>query len=775
MPPHLHSPVSVRGPEDLAPGDHVCFLYQNEKECRQFLTPYLMRGLERNEKILYIADPREFRMIDGYLRDAGMDPGLLAASGRLLVSGYEQAYLAGGIFDPEAVIAWIASATERALQEGFHALRLAGEMTWVLRVVPGCERLMEYEARLNEFFPGSRCTAVCQYHRSRFHARTLLDVLMAHPMVATGHAVYENFYYLSPRELLGPDADRKKVDRWIRGLEEHQRHREKLKNQVQARTVELVEINEKLVGEIEEHRRTEQALKLDEARLEALLRLGGSKGEPPDRLAQIALEESVRLTRSEVGFLNFLSEDEKVCTRAVYTEKTLRRCGVPLNVSDFRIGECGVWSEACRQRRPVVVNDYQEAHPSKRGLPPGHLHLRSFMSIPVFEGDRIVAVAAVGNKEGPYDPGDVRQFRLLMDGMWTVLQCKGAENALRQSEKSARAVFNANMESVVLLDREGTVLDINKTAAARLGATVGQIIGTSAFDHLAPDVARTRRDRLNQVVREKRPLVFEDTRDGRVIDNSLCPVLDENGMVFQVAVHGWDVTERKHAEEALRRSEARLQSLSGRLLLAQEKERQRLSFELHDELGQALMVLKLRLRAAQRELTPEQDHLEASLEGSLRYIEEITERVRRLVRELSPGVLMDLGLGAAVDRLAQEAGRHTKIRVRTELDDVRGLLSRRTETALFRVFQEALTNALKHAGAGRISLTIKRRGHTLSCSVEDDGRGFETVMPPGGRKGVGMDAMEERIRMAGGRFRIESRKGAGTRVAFTVPLKKEER
>ena len=152
-----------------------------------------------------------------------------------------------------------------------------------------------------------------------------------------------------------------------------------------------------------------------------------------DELAEFALEESVRLTRSEIGFINFLSEDEKHVTHAVYTQNTLKQCRLPENVSAFEISGCGLWSEAYRKRRPVIVNDYKMPHPSKVGFPEGHPVLRRFISIPIFEGDRIVAVAALGNKETEYNDRDVKELRLFIEGFEQIIVRKKMEKQLRSS------------------------------------------------------------------------------------------------------------------------------------------------------------------------------------------------------------------------------------------------------------------------------------------------------------------------------------------------------
>jgi hypothetical protein len=153
-----------------------------------------------------------------YLTADGVNVAPYLDRGQLSILAPEETYLNGGEFDPERMIALLRRTTDEALRKGFTALRVTGEMSWALRGCPGSERLIEYEARLNRFFPGSYCLAICQYDRTRFPASKLIDVLVTHPIAVVGTSVYENFYYIPPDDYLGPDAKEATLRRWITNL-----------------------------------------------------------------------------------------------------------------------------------------------------------------------------------------------------------------------------------------------------------------------------------------------------------------------------------------------------------------------------------------------------------------------------------------------------------------------------------------------------------------------------------------------------------------------------
>lgn len=177
-----------------------------------------------------------------------------------------------------------------------------------------------------------------------------------------------------------------------------------------------------VIRDISALKEAREELKLDEARLETLIRLSQMQNKSVKEITDYALEEGVRLTRSEFGYLAFLNDDESVLNMYSWSQEAMKQCRVEAVTTYYPVASTGLWGEAVRMRRPVITNDYHAPNPFKKGVPPGHIRLRRHMNVPVFEGDRIVALAGVGNKQAPYDESDVRQLTLMMDGMWKVIQ-----------------------------------------------------------------------------------------------------------------------------------------------------------------------------------------------------------------------------------------------------------------------------------------------------------------------------------------------------------------
>jgi two-component system cell cycle sensor histidine kinase/response regulator CckA len=204
--------------KDMKPGDHLCCIYETEKEHRALLTPFMRQGLERGEKIFYIVDGHTEEEVLNYLRDDGVVVEPYLESGQLVTRVVNETYMREGSFDPHAMIALLRDETERALYEGYSALRVTGETTWALKGLQGSERLIEYEAKLNEFFPDSKCLAICQYDKRRFEPGFILDILSTHPIAVVGTEVFDNFYYMPPKDFLGPDPEAAKLDKRLNTL-----------------------------------------------------------------------------------------------------------------------------------------------------------------------------------------------------------------------------------------------------------------------------------------------------------------------------------------------------------------------------------------------------------------------------------------------------------------------------------------------------------------------------------------------------------------------------
>ncbi|MDI6873437.1 GAF domain-containing sensor histidine kinase [Candidatus Solincola sp.] len=228
-----------------------------------------------------------------------------------------------------------------------------------------------------------------------------------------------------------------------------------------------------------------------------------------------------------------------------------------------------------------------------------------------------------------------------------------------------------------------------------------------------------------------------------------------------------EIRERRRREEELREAAAKLRTLSAHLQSVREEEKRRIAREVHDTLGQALTGMKIEISLLSRKLAPDGAAVEKLAELT-EMVDETIGAVRQIATELRPSVLDDLGLPAALEWLAKRFEEMNGVECLLRLEPGAEAPDRDTAVALFRIAQEAMTNVVRHAGAGRVEIGLLREGGELVMRVEDDGKGFEEeeVESP---HALGILGMRERAYALGGALKIDRRVGGGTVVEVRIP------
>jgi PAS domain S-box-containing protein len=190
--------------------------------------------------------------------------------------------------------------------------------------------------------------------------------------------------------------------------------------------------------DITARKQAEAALALHAVRIQALLDLHLLGQAPQEQILDFVLEASLKVTQSEYCWVGLMDEAESVLTIHRWSKKVMKQCAITDKPMLYPISGAGLWGECLRQRKAVLVNDYQAPHPSKKGLPAGHVPIRRILAVPVLDGGRIVAVAAVANKGKDYTENDIRAFTSMVNKMWELLRRRQAEEALREAEQRFR-------------------------------------------------------------------------------------------------------------------------------------------------------------------------------------------------------------------------------------------------------------------------------------------------------------------------------------------------
>lgn len=357
-----------------------------------------------------------------------------------------------------------------------------------------------------------------------------------------------------------------------------------------------------------------------------------------------------------------------------------------------------------------------------------------------------------------------------------------ARNVTERRTAAARrsAVIEAALDAIVTMDADGRIVEFNPAAERIFGYTTGQAIGRLVAETLVPPNQRdAHRDGLARYHETSPgPLIGRQTEvtamraDGsRFTAELTINVLPlERDLLF--SAHIRDISARRETERALVESEERRREILVSLLHAEEGERSRIATELHDDTIQVMTAALLAIdRVAMSARMAGNPALESTVVSARATLEEATARARRLMFELRPAILHELGLMAALGVLADQTARETHSTATVRC--VPGRYDHGIEELVYRTTAEALANVRKHAKPDTITVTIQEDGGALSGAIQDDGQGFDIVevkSRPQAALHLGLDSLVERVRAAGGDLTVDSAPGKGTRVQFAIPL-----
>jgi PAS domain S-box-containing protein len=450
--------------------------------------------------------------------------------------------------------------------------------------------------------------------------------------------------------------------------------------------------------------------------------------------------------------------------------------------------------------RFTFVND---AYATKFGMTPQALLGQPFLALVHPEDHGRIAAAMAGMAAPPHrtfieirnlTPAGVRWIAwdgvvvVGVDGRIVEAQAVGrdvterraSEDALRESEERFRSAFDDAAIGMALTTVEGRTLRVNPALCAMLGYTEAELLACTIEDVVHPDDRGPLQIDRSRLAMGRAPSYRAERRyrhrDGRLIwvQVTASMVRDVHGapLYFLGQIH--DITEQHVAQEALResivelrRSEEKLRLLAQRQVAIREEERKRVGFDLHDDVCQELVGVGILVESLRRKLAPMSLEHAAEFDRVVGYLGEVIEHLRLLARELRPLLLRDLGLDGSLRSLADGMSSAT-LAVQTAFATTVPRLDEETEVSVYRIAQEALTNAVRHAGARSVVIELVASPDTLTLAVRDDGHGFDPAARPA--VALGLASMEERALALGGRLDISAAPGAGTTVTLVCPL-----
>ena len=293
---------------------------------------------------------------------------------------------------------------------------------------------------------------------------------------------------------------------------------------------------------------------------ENLVRILQYNAESITDLLEYALNEAVKITDSKIGYIYFYDEDKQEFEMKIWSREVLAECRIEPRGTCL-LKDAGVWGDAVRQRRAIVLNDYPAAGPDAKGYPLGHVRIKKFLTVPTFSNDRIVAVIGVANKESDYSQSDILKLTLVMNSVWEVVERIRTDILLKEERERLRITLLSVGDGVISTDKNGNIEMINEVAQRLTGWSRRDAIG-KPFDKVFHIINEYTREKCESPVQkvlmtgkiiEIRNHTLLISRDGteRPVADSAAPILDESGTIHGVVMVFRDFTEEKRKKDEI--------------------------------------------------------------------------------------------------------------------------------------------------------------------------------------------------------------------------------
>jgi signal transduction histidine kinase len=342
---------------------------------------------------------------------------------------------------------------------------------------------------------------------------------------------------------------------------------------------------------------------------------------------------------------------------------------------------------------------------------------------------------------------------------------RSALEQIQESEEQYRTLMERISDGFIVLDSEWKYKYVNKRTGEMTGRDPRSLVGKHIWEEFPEAVGSDTYHAFVKAMETKEYINNVDYYPPLQLwqENEIYPNADGLSIFLR------DITERKRSEETLRNNTEQLRELSQHLQDIREEERAAMAREVHDVLGQQLTGFKMDIAWLSRKLNTSDNEIKERLTGTLQLIDDAIRTVRRIATDLRPSILDDLGLVTAMEWQSEEFEKRSGVKVyfsgtMQELD-----LTPNVSIALFRIYQELLTNVARHAQASAVKASLDTGNAELHLTVTDNGKGFDTENQ-GNKKTLGLLGIKERTLLMGGRYEFKSQPGEGTEVIVSVPL-----
>jgi PAS domain S-box-containing protein len=531
-------------------------------------------------------------------------------------------------------------------------------------------------------------------------------------------------------------------------------------------------------------------------------------GSSVEEVADIVLEQARRLTGSEHGFVSSIDPETKINIGHTLTHMMGDRCGVQARDQRATFAPRpdgtypGLWGHALNTGRGYYTNA-ADRHPASSGAPSGHIPIKSFLTVPAVFGDEVVGQIALANAERGYSQRELEAIERMAKLYALAIERRRSEVALRASEERyALAQHAANVGSWDWNIITGKLL-WSERIEPMFGFARGQFAGTyEAFlKAVHPDDRQFVTDSVNACVQRGEDYCIQHRivwPDGTIrwVSETGDVVRDSAGEAVRMLGVVRDITEQKRAEQEIRKLNEQLEMrviertaelaqanaslraeiqqrhrLEQEILDISEREQRRIGRELHDSLGQQLTGIAIMTKVLEQKLQRQAPGVAADANEIAHLVNEAVSQTRQLSRGLHPVALDEHGLMSALEALATTTQSIFGVACTFRCERPVPVRDPFVATHLYRIAQEAVTNAIRHGDTSGIALELTAQHNRATLTVDNNGRDFPPERPE--REGMGLKVMDYRAEMIGGTLDVRRRPEGGTRVTCTLELASE--